>query len=174
MLEEEDALCSDSPFPAAKNALRLMGEAIAGEHDTVFVWLRLFFVYGPGQRARSLLPHIVGSLRSGKAPTISNPRNMNDFIYVDDVANAVAAIVEGAPGHTVYNVGTGTPTEVGELVRLTCRIAGVDEVDVNPGATSESEEAFWADISRLRQEIDWQPRWRLEDGIRAVLSEDYT
>ena len=93
-LAEDDALGFPAVFPAVKNSLRLIGEAIGVQSGTKFYWLRLFFVYGPGQRSGSLIPHIIESVRKGVPPQLKAPHNRNDFVYVGDVAHAISQVIE--------------------------------------------------------------------------------
>lgn len=166
-LGEDAPLNGTEPFHAAKNALRFLGQAIARTNGTNFYWLRLFFVYGPGQRPQSLVPHLISSLRQGQRPTLKAPHNRHDFVFVADVARAIAAVVEQRPAGTVYNVGSGRPTPVADVIASVERLLGDREaILVPPGAP---EQDFWADISRLQHDTDWQPAFDLESGLRETL-----
>ncbi len=166
-LGEDAPLNGTEPFHAAKNALRFLGQAIARTHGMHFYWLRLFFVYGPGQRPQSLVPHLIASLRQGHRPTLKAPYNRHDFVFVGDVARAIAAVVEQRPAGTVYNVGSGRPTPVAEVIAVVERLLGSGETtDVPPGVPDQD---FWADISQLQRDTDWQPAFDLESGLRETL-----
>lgn len=170
-LSEGDPLGAAEPFPAIKNALRFIGEATARQHGGRFYWLRLFFVYGPGQRPGSLIPHVVDALMSGRQPTLQSPGNRHDFVFVGDVARAVADVVERRPADTVYNVGSGEATPVAQVVRLVHQALGrpfaPDGLDAGLSAPGQN---FWADVSRLRQATGWQARYDLEAGIRRIIA----
>jgi nucleoside-diphosphate-sugar epimerase len=170
-LSEDDPLGAAGAFPAVKNALRFIGEAIARQYGRRFYWLRLFFVYGPGQRSTSLIPHVIEALRNNQPPKIQTPHNRHDFIFVEDVARAIAEVLERQPPGTVYNVGSGQPTAVEEIVRLIHRML---QKAYNPSrfmaAQPGAQQDFWADVSRLRQDTGWQPRYDVKSGLRASVS----
>ena len=65
-LKEDDTLKPFSAFSAAKNCLHWSGREIAQENDMVFVWTRLFYVYGPGQKENSLIPYIIKCIKKKK------------------------------------------------------------------------------------------------------------
>lgn len=75
-------------FSAAKTALHWLGREAAKEYGMEFIWARIFYVYGPGQKASSLIPHLIADKLHGVLPAIKNPNGGNDFVYVGDVARA--------------------------------------------------------------------------------------
>ena len=75
-------------FTWAKNSLRKKAELLCKQKSLSFVWFRIFYIYGPGQRLGSLLPSIFINLKEGKLPQINSPFNSNDYIYIDDVVDA--------------------------------------------------------------------------------------
>jgi|WetSurMetagenome_2_1015567.scaffolds.fasta_scaffold223543_2 UDP-glucose 4-epimerase len=170
MLNEDDQMGGASIFSAVKNSLRLIGEAISRKRGTSFYWLRLFFVYGPGQRNQSLIPYIVRSIKSGQSPVIQTPHARNDFIFVEDVARAVADVIDHRPRNVVYNVGSGTSTSVEAVIRAAYGQVGkpVDE-DIFREVRGESGDNFWADISRISVDTGWWPKYDIASGIRATI-----
>lgn len=169
-LSEDAPLSGGEPFHAAKNALRFIGEAVAATHGARFFWMRLFFVYGPGQRPNSLVPQLIESIRRGRPPELRAPLNRHDFVYVEDVARALADVLEQSPPETVYNVGSGHPAAVADIVTTVHRLVG------GPLARSLTDDGppsqdFWADITRLTRDTGWQPIHDLEAGLRATLAQ---
>jgi nucleoside-diphosphate-sugar epimerase len=166
-LDEDAPLDGQEPFHAAKNALRFLGQAIARTHGSHLYWLRLFFVYGPGQRPQSLVPHLISSLRAGQPPALKAPHNRHDFVFVADVARAIAAVIEQRPAGTVYNVGSGQPTAVAEVIAAVEGLLGSSHATQVPAGVPDQD--FWADITRLQRDTDWRPAFDLEAGLRQTL-----
>ena len=108
-LSEDMPLHPFNAFSAAKNALHWFGECIAGDYDMQFIWTRLFFVYGPGQRKESLIPYLISCKKMGIKPEIKNPNKGNDFIYVNDIALALGILLEKRikGSGVTYNIGAG-------------------------------------------------------------------
>ncbi len=172
-LSENGKLATSSPFPAAKNALRFYGDAVIRENKGRFYWLRLFYVYGPGQRRSSLIPHIIDSLQGGDLKCRS-PHSRNDFIYIDDAVRAITEVIEKRPEGTVYNVGSGYSTEVLEVIRQIYESHGrdldIDRLSNTGNSTNESKVDFWADINCISKDTGWMPEYSLKSGIEATLS----
>ena len=169
-LTEEDALESRTIFPAVKNALRFVGEAIAREKENLFYWLRLFYVYGPGQKNASLIPHIIQSVKEGRMPDIQTPGNRNDYIFVEDVARAIAGVLESQPENSVYNIGSGHSTAVSDVVRITCEVMNsAFDKKVFENREQDAVHNFCADISPIQKDTGWRPEHDMESGIRATV-----
>lgn len=184
MVAEDAPLRHDQPFPAAKNRLRDQGHAqtrsMARGSEMEFTWLRLFFVYGPGQRPASLVPSLLAAALRGEAPALRNPANRNDFIHVDDVALAFALALENGLRGEVYNVGSGSPTGVAELARMVYAALGREELlapcaGLVPCAATDAQTAgaptedFWADMSRFAADAGFAPRIPLREGIADMI-----
>ncbi len=149
-------------FSAAKNALYSLGREAAKEYGTKFVWARIFFVYGPGQKPSSLIPHLIAEKRHGRLPVIKNPNGGNDFVYVGDVARALRLLLEKNPPHDLYNIGSGRLTGVREVARV---VYGKEVVKRKGPARG-----FYANIARMKIEVGWKPEVSLAAGIRATMN----
>ena len=167
-LSEQAPLSNSSAFVAAKHALRRMGEFAASEAGFCLYWLRLFFVYGQGQRPDSLIPYVASEAVSGRSPKLRTPESRQDFIHVDDVAEAMRAVVETNPPGGVFNVGTGISTTTRRAAELVCETAaGPPPVWDEPAAGAGR--TIRADISRLTRHTGWTPSLDLSSGIRKTL-----
>lgn len=161
-LSEELASQPLNIFALAKDCFRRLGEAVSREGKISFVWMRFFYVYGPGQKSSSLIPHLIRSLKKGKRPVVKTPEARNDFIYVEDVARAIAEIAARAKSSAIYNIGSGKLTRVGEIVKI-----------IYPEYTyriKRRESAFYADLRKIRKEIGWQPKVDIKNGIRTTVN----
>jgi nucleoside-diphosphate-sugar epimerase len=82
-------------------------------------YLRVFNVYGPGEPKERLIPYIVEAAKAGQSITLTGCEQIRDFMFIDDLVAAIAAVVEKSskePGARFLNVGTGRPTTLKELV----------------------------------------------------------
>ena len=153
-------------FAAFKSALQTLGQSICAVSGSRFGWGRLFFVYGPGQRPASLIPSCYRSFKQGLAPKISNPLAINDFVHVTDVAAAICRLVEADDAAGIFNIGSGRPIAVWEVVNLVAAQMGLPPAYVDMPATASG---FWSDRAKARA-LGWQPELSLPDGIAKTLS----
>ncbi len=165
-VKEHDQGVELGVFPAFKIALHAIGLSCCEADGRRLIWGRPFFVYGPGQRASSLIPLCYRSLSVGTAPEINNPMAVNDFVHVADVAEAIRALIESDDAVGIYNIGTGTPAAVWEVVNAVAASLALPPVyrDMPPAAAN----GFWAD-SRRMEALGWQPSMTLEAGIAQTI-----
>lgn len=152
-----------SPFAVAKVAAYLLGKEIAKEGNIDFVWARLFFVYGPGQKKTSLIPYLISCRKNGILPQLKNPKGGNDFIYADDVAVALIALLKKhrLGMSSLYNIGSGGLTSVQSIADL---VYGKKIKKVKRGS------GFYADISKIKKEIGWKPKVSIQEGIKRTIA----
>ena len=111
-----------SPYAASKAAGEHIVRAWSDSYGLPGVSLRLFNVYGPGQRAHgayaAMIPAFLKALHDGESPTIFGDGSATrDLVYVDDVTRAMclAATVENAPSGQAINIGSGVSVAVLEV-----------------------------------------------------------
>jgi UDP-glucose 4-epimerase len=86
-----------------------------------------------------------------------------DFVFVTDLAHAFLAAAESDRQQEIYNVGAGNPQPVNRLVEL----LGGDVVHV-PKRPGEPD-CTWADITKIRHELGWEPRVSFEQGVAEMV-----
>lgn len=158
-------------FAWAKDASRSYMMLKCRDAGISLLWLRFFYVYGPGQRGNSLIPSVAGSLMKDIAPSIKMPCNANDFVYVADVADAVATAVAKDVETGIFNVGSGSSCKVADVCGVVGSLLGTDAGLVkklcNDNPVCDTD--FWADMSTTQDKLAWQAGTDLESGIRQYL-----
>jgi len=154
-------------YKIAKNALRDFASLYCKEHGMRFHWMRLFYVYGPGQRENSLIPTVAGALRTGRVPEIKAPLNRNDFVYVQDVADAIAKVIRDCPAKEVLNVGSGSSVRVKDIVEEAARLLGKECTLPETQETPVTD--FWADKEEMLADYGWQARYDIAQGIKEMI-----
>lgn len=154
---------------AAKAALYFLGSKIAESNNMQLIWGRIGFVYGQGQRKASLIPYLLNSIQKNEKPILRNPKGGNDFIYVDDVANAIAMLIKknNLGRNEIFNIGFGKLTGVMQIVKIIYRQAKLPV----PKHLKDVKrpEGFWMDISKIKREIGWRPKISIEAGIKKIM-----
>jgi len=170
--EDSIAKC-DSYFSWAKNSILAWLKFHCQINKIDFVWLRLFYVYGPGQRLASLLPSILTSLANRDEPSIQAPLNANDYIFIDDVVDAFLISIEKSFQSGVYNIGSGKSVRALDILTLArARLKFTKNLSLpdDPLAyTATSYTNFWANISKAKKYLGWKPSKSLYDGIGKTI-----
>ena len=161
-------------FTWAKHSIREWLEMATIQKGITWVWLRLFYVYGPGQRDGSLIPSIINSLKLKQIPNINTPNNANDFIYVDDIASGIENTVLNEIVSGVYNLGSGYSIRIGEILdKVEIALLGKDLLFKKVIKTLKDPKQsinFWANIEKSQRVLNWEPKISIDDGIKKICS----
>ena len=154
-------------YGAAKDGTRRILEAYAGESGLSLAWGRLFFLYGPGEKAGRLVSDAIRALRAGERFGTSPGHQLRDFSHVADAAGAFAALVDSAVTGPV-NIGSGTAVPVRAILERIGRLTGRgDLIDFGARQLAVGEPAsIAADVTRLHDAVGFHPRYDLDTGLR--------
>lgn len=170
--EDAPAIVPESPYAASKRAAELIASALGRRTPSmVCAALRFFTVYGPRQRPEMAIALFTRAILAGEPVTLFGDGTMRrDFTYVDDIARGVLAALDRAPpGFRAYNLGSGAPVDLRALIRSIGEAVGVTPRVVPAPIPLGDVDATFADIGRARTELGWEPRVRLDEGLRAFV-----
>jgi dTDP-glucose 4,6-dehydratase len=177
---EESPYRPNSPYAASK----------ASSDHFVRAWHRTFGLpivvtncsnnYGPYQFPEKLIPVLIRNAIAGKPlPIYGKGDNVRDWLYVEDHAEAlVAVLVRGKEGLT-YNIGGRAERTNLEVARGVC--AALDELlPASPNCPHEKllnfvadrpghDKRYAIDATRIEQELGWKPRHSFEAGLRRTV-----
>jgi len=161
-----------SPYGISK----LCGEQYLSYYQRVgglqMVSLRYANVYGPRQdpdgEAGVVAIFIQKLLNNEQAIVYGNGRQTRDFVYVDDVVEANLAVM-GQETQGTYNVGTGEETSINDLLRILIAHTNSPCKEVHGPAKIGEQIRSVIDSNKLRQELSWEPRIELREGLKRTV-----
>ena len=135
--------------------------------------------YGPYQFPEKLIPHmILNALRGKPLPVYGDGRQVRDWLYVDDHCEAILSILDSGKAGETYNIGGGNQPSNIDVVRRICAM-----LDAYHPADAPHERwithvpdrrghdrRYAMDISRIRSELGWQPRYTFEEGLKLTMN----
>jgi GDP-4-dehydro-6-deoxy-D-mannose reductase len=137
---------------------------------------RPFNHLGPHQRPELVIPSLLRRLLAAQGDTtpvsMKGMNSVRDFIDVRDVAEAYLAILElDAPAQTTFNVCTGTPSSIGDLVAVVLGLLGSRRDVLFEGRPNSSDDIPFlvGSPERLTGVSNWRPVLNLEQSLRAML-----
>ena len=161
-----------SPYGISK----LNGEQYLAYYQRVsgiqHVILRYSNVYGPRQDPEGeagVVAIFMGKMLAGEQPIINgNGRQTRDFVFVDDVVEANLAAM-GKEVQGIYNVGTAEETSINDLFRLLVELTNAGCKELHGPAKKGEQARSVVDISRVRQELGWEPKVPLREGLKRTV-----
>jgi UDP-glucuronate 4-epimerase len=164
---EETEPAPISPYGITKLACEHLLRAYTLSAGLDAVTLRYFTVYGPRQRPDMAFTRLVRAATEGTPFELyGDGTQSRGFTFVADAVEATVAAL-GAPAGAVYNVGGGSEATMLDAIALVEHVSGSSlEVRFLPAVAGDARRTS-ADVTRIRDELGWQPRVSLEDGLRA-------
>lgn len=172
-LNEFEFVIPTSPYGLTK----LNNERYAKFFNQAFglqsIGLRFFNVFGPGQKATSPYAGVISifmdrAIKKLPVSIYGNGEQVRDFVFVQDIVDALIASAESDIKLGVFNVGTGIKTSVNDLFREIAQITGYNQNPNYEPARMGDVLVSLADPSRLKAEIGFKPKISLTDGIEAL------
>ncbi len=163
----------NSFFTWAKSSLYSYAAVLCQQKNIELIWFRFFYVYGPGQKRKSLIPTVVDSFLNNTIPPIHNPFNANDFIFVEDIARSLNLALSQKLNSGIYNLGSGYAIPVIKICEIVEKeISGQTRITEKIKKENNNQQTinFWADLSKVKNALGWIPQTRIEDGIKQYIS----
>jgi len=171
---EDTGLRPGSPYARTKAAAELLGLR-ARTRGLDVVCVRAFNHTGDGQSdtfvASSFAKQIAEIAEGLREPRmeVGNLEAVRDFLDVEDVVGAYLRLLDPDVPADVYNIASGIPLKIQELLDTLIDLAGVDpEVGTNPNFFRPTDQLV-GDASKLRAATGWRPEIPLRDTLRGLL-----
>ena len=157
-------------YGVCKLSLSKILESYATLNKLSVAWGRIFWLYGRNEHPARLVPSIILSLLNNRTAMCSEGAQLRDFLHVDDVAAAFAALVDSKIDGPM-NICSGVPVSVravGEHIGM--RLNAVDRINFGAIRTSPDEPPLVVGSPRrLQSELGWKQRYTLQSGLDEAI-----
>ena len=155
-----------SPYGVTKLASENLCQAYLDARELPLVILRYFSIYGPRQRPDMGYHLFIRAALEGRPVVVfGDGQQVRGNTYVDDCVRATIAAV-AAPVGEVYNVGGGEAASVWDILHRLEKLGGRPIAHAQQPARPGDQRHTFADTSKLRRHLGWQPCTTLEEGLR--------
>jgi UDP-glucose 4-epimerase len=172
--EQEDSLGPVDVYGLSKRWAEELAATFTARTGTAVGIARLFNVFGPGETNAHFIPSLICQLRAGETVRLGNLESKRDYVFVDDVADALlrlARYVSDRQSATV-NIGSGRAYAGHEVVKALAGLApALRDVapSVDPGRLRPVDRpVLLADPTLAHKMLGWSPRTSLLEGLRAA------
>ncbi len=159
-----------SNYAAAKASSELFARVFSTQYQINITVLRIFTVYGPRQRPEMAIHRFVRNIHMGKPVEIyGDGTSKRDYTYISDVVDGIIRSTKNMGGYRIYNLGNGNPVSVIELTEMIAELMGTKiEVELKETRKGDVEHTF-ADISKAREELGYEPKIGIREGLREFI-----
>jgi len=169
--ETATTLAPRSPYGVAKHKLQTSLSRLGPTLGISIAWGRLFFPYGPHERPERLVAYVIRSLLAGKPALCTEGNQVRDFVYARDAAEAFGMLLESELVGAL-NIASGEAVSVKSVVEeVGAQLDRKDLIRLGARTMPATDPALLiADVTRLQNELGWQQRTTLTDGIAATIA----
>lgn len=177
---ERSAYAPNSPYAASKAAADHLVRAYHHTYKLPTLTTNCSNNYGPFQFPEKLIPLLILNALEGKPlPVYGDGGNVRDWIYVEDHCDAVCRVLEHGRAGETYNVGGNEERTNLSVVKAVCSV--LDELRPRPSGVSYEtlitfvvdrpghDRRYAIDATKIARELQWRPKTRFEDGLRATV-----
>jgi UDP-glucuronate 4-epimerase len=164
-----------SPYAATKKAAEVMAYTYHSLYKIDVSVVRYFTVYGPAGRP-DMSPYIFADklLKGEELPVFGDGSQSRDFTYVDDIATGT--ILAAKPlGYEIINLGGGNnPYTLLQMIELMEKFSGKKAKLKLSEKVAADMDVTWADISKAKKLLAWEPKVGFDDGIKRLMEWHYS
>lgn len=141
--------------------------ALCKEYRARFVWMRLFYPYGPGEESRKLITTVIRVLKNDNHFLCKTPFNKVDYIHVKDIAEIVLRLIRDDKIHGIVNVGSGKGYYIKDIIKMIAKQLNKEE-----HIQIEASEKYHTIVSEkdLLEKLSYTMKYSLEEGIAEMIN----
>ncbi|WP_456341475.1 SDR family NAD(P)-dependent oxidoreductase [Thermovibrio sp.] len=159
-----------SPYAASKKGAEVMAYTYHYLYGFDVTVVRYFTVYGPAGRPDMCIFRFIKWIDEGTPITVyGDGTQSRDFTYVDDIAEGTIRAYETKTGYEIINLGGNHPHQLKEVIRLIEEYLGKKAEIVYKPFHKADLKATWADITKAKEILGWEPKVPLGEGLRRTV-----
>jgi UDP-glucuronate 4-epimerase len=163
--EDQSVARPVSPYAASKQAAETLCYSYHHLHGIDVSALRYFTVYGPaGRPDMSVFRFIRGIVEQTPLTLWGDGQQRRDFTFVEDIARGTVLSLKEV-GYEIFNLGSDSPYAVNDMLAILSRQIGKQPIIERRPAHPADVPQTWADVTKARQILGWEPRVAFEEGL---------
>jgi dTDP-glucose 4,6-dehydratase len=168
---ESSPLLPTNPYAASKAASDLLVLSAFKTHGFPAIITRCTNNYGPFQFPEKFIPLMISQALAGQSlPVYGDGRNVRDWIHVSDHCRAVDLILRSGKEGQVYNIGGGCELQNITVARkILTTLKRPESLLKFVTDRLAHDRRYSLDCTKLKNELDWQPRWEFERGLEETI-----
>ena len=171
---ENSILNPTNPYAATKAGAEFIVRSYYYSYKLPVVIIRCNNVYGPNQYPEKIIPKFITLLKENKKlPIHGSGLTRRNFIYIDDVVNAINIIITKGQENNIYNIGSADEYNVIEIATMLLKMVKGDEENIVNWIEYTKDRNFndfryAIDASKLNN-IGWEKKVSFYDGIKKTI-----
>ena len=160
-----------SPYSLSKASSEIFCNMLHKNNSYPITILRLFLVYGPGQKTDRFLPQLLTTLLKNKEFSMTKGQQKRDYIFIDDVVEVLikASLIKKARGETI-NICSGKQFSIKEIADTVSRILNVKNLIRHNLPYRQYEQLdYCGDTTKAKKILNWESKTDLDIGLKKTI-----
>ena len=157
------------PYAASKKGAEAMTHAYHHLYDIDVSVVRFFTVYGPAGRPDLAIFRFVKWISEEQPVRVNGDGEQSrGFTFIDDITRGIIAALKPL-GFEIFNLGGHEVITINDLIKLVEEVVGKKAIVQYGPPDLADMRSNWADVSKARQLLGWQPQFTLREGIGKLV-----
>ena len=169
---KEDMLLSPlSPYSLSKASAEIFCNILYKNNGYPITILRLFLVYGPGQKSNRFLPQLLTALLKNKKFSMTKGQQKRDYIFIDDVIEALikSSLIKQASGETI-NICSGKQFSIKSIAtKIATMLNAKTLIKYNLPYRKNEQWNYCGDGTKAKKILNWNPRTDIDAGLEKTI-----
>lgn len=170
---ESSSIQPSSPHAIAKATIEFYVRYFSDIYNIPSLTYRIGNAYGARQIMQpgfGIIPTIIHEIKEKTPPTLFNKGNcIRDFIYIDDLIDAIIISFDKDTTYDIYNIGSGCGTSIHKIWKILKNFLNVTFDPIYAKKRPIDTDKVILDISRFSNEFKWKPRFNINEGLKTTV-----
>ncbi len=169
--DEKNALYPLNIYGSTKAAGTIVMHQIARENDIGIITIRPFGLFGEREEQHKIFSYIIGSILKGKEVKLTACEQFRDYLYVENLVDAMILAAESDVKNEIFNIGTGKVKKLKYYVEKIFEIIGTNQKPLY-GQLGSRINDMWCpepDVNKIKTVLEWEQRVSLDEGLKLTI-----
>ena len=170
-IREDHPKNPESIYATSKLLSEILCQSYAKNYGINVSVIRLFSVYGPNSANHLVTSKIISQILNNSSIKLGNLFPKRDFIYIDDVIDAIKLVLTKTVGYNEFNVGTGKSYSILELCKILKKISKSKNPIVSTKLKYRKNEIknIYSNSNKIKK-LGWNPKYTIENGLKTTFN----
>jgi len=168
-MKENDEIEPIDTYGISKATATTLCRTLALNDKLPITILRLFSVYGYYEAPTRLIPTLIRAQLKNEMVSFFEPYAVRDFIFIEDVVDVLANMIEKPTTGEIFNVGFGEQHSVTEVLKIIMNLTDTYIFQFDKLDERREPKTWVSDNTKLKQFLNWQPKFSLEAGLKKTV-----
>lgn len=169
LVENKTQRNANSIYGLSKNYLHDILKFYCDEKKLSLGWGRVFYLYGPNEKDKRIVPYVIKQLLRGEKAVCSSGEQFREYLYSKDVAEAFIKLLYSDLNDAI-NISSCNPVKIKDIVLEIGNILNAkDLIEFNPSLNKKDDPVIITGSNELLKSIGWKQQYSLKQGIKETI-----